>query len=228
MYNTTSNTSAVQQASFDYTTLNQKTETTTSSVDAQQDRFLKLLVAQLQSQDPLNPMDNAATTSQMAQMSTVTGIEKLNATMSQMMLAFSSMQGMQASGLIGRQVLTTNSATQFDGSNPVQFKIDMPNGADKLAIAITDAKGQLVDKFELPSQTPGTKGFTWDGVLADGSTAPAGTYHMLAQGETSGKQIAYDVMTWQKATSIELGSGSTKVLLADGSKVDFSKITQIQ
>ena len=228
MYNATSNTSAVQQANFDYTTLNQKSTTSRTGMEEQQDRFLKLLVKQLQSQDPLNPMDNAATTSQMAQMSTVTGIEKLNATMSQMMMAFSSMQGMQASGLIGREVLTTNSAAQFDGSKPVQFKVDMPNGADKLAIAITDQNGMLVDKFELPSQTPGNKGFVWDGILADGTTAPAGTYHMLAQGETSGKQIAYDVMTWQKATSIELGSGGTKVLLADGSKVDFSKITQIQ
>ena len=55
--------------------------TSTTSVQAQQDRFLKLLVTQMKNQDPLNPMDNAEITSQMAQLSTVTGIEKLNETL---------------------------------------------------------------------------------------------------------------------------------------------------
>ncbi len=227
MYTSTNNTSSVQSG-FDYTSLNVKTETKQTDMEVQQDRFMKLLVKQLQSQDPLNPVDSAQTTSQMAQISTVTGIEKLNQSMTQLMSTFSAMQGMQAASLIGRSVLATGDAAAFDGTNAMQFKVAMPDGADSLSVAIYDESGQLVDKFELPTQTAGTKGFKWDGVLADGTTAKAGTYYIAAQGSVSGKEVAMDTQTWQKALSIELGSDGTKVVLADGSKVDFSKVTQIQ
>ena len=59
--------------------------TTTTAADGEQ-RFLKLLVTQLNNQDPLNPLDNAQLTSQLAQMSTVTGIEKLNTALQSLML----------------------------------------------------------------------------------------------------------------------------------------------
>src|SRR5450830_1630898 len=88
---------------------------TTSAAD-QQDRFLKLLVAQMTHQDPMNPVDNAQMTSQIAQINTVTGIQQLNTTMQTMASQFSSMQLMQGGGLIGHEVLTAgNSMTIAKG-----------------------------------------------------------------------------------------------------------------
>ena len=78
-------------------------ETSTSA--ASQDRFLKLLVTQLKNQDPLNPMDNAEMTSQLAQMSTVSGIEKLNTTMTSLADGLATSQSMQAAGMLGKSVL---------------------------------------------------------------------------------------------------------------------------
>ena len=69
-----------------------------------QDRFLKLLVAQLNNQDPMNPMDNAQMTSQMAQINTVSGIQELNATMKSMATQFQSCV-MQGASMIGHDVL---------------------------------------------------------------------------------------------------------------------------
>ena len=69
------------------------------------DRFLKLLVAQMQNQDPLNPMDNAQVTSQMAQINTVTGIEKLNTTVQGLNSQFVQMQALQGAALVGRDVI---------------------------------------------------------------------------------------------------------------------------
>ena len=74
---------------------------TASSIKEQQDRFLNLLVTQLKNQDPLNPMDNAQMTSQLAQMSTVSGIEKLNATLNTLLENLGYTQSMEASALIG-------------------------------------------------------------------------------------------------------------------------------
>src|SRR5215216_1743278 len=69
------------------------------------DRFLKLLVAQMQNQDPLNPMDNAQVTSQMAQINTVNGIEKLNNSVEGLSGHFMQMQALQGAALVGRDVI---------------------------------------------------------------------------------------------------------------------------
>ncbi len=74
-----------------------------------QDRFLKLLVTQMKNQDPLNPMDNAQVTSQLAQINTVNGIQQLNATMQGLATSFMSAQSMQSTSLIGHTVLTDGS-----------------------------------------------------------------------------------------------------------------------
>src|SRR6476469_10812857 len=81
------------------------TSTDTTSASELQDRFLKLLVAQMKNQDPLNPLDNAQVTTQLAQISTVSGIDKLNQTMNAMSSSFLASQSLQASGLIGHNVL---------------------------------------------------------------------------------------------------------------------------
>ena len=94
--------------------------TSTSKADANtdpqaaQDRFLKLLVAQISSQDPLNPMDNAQMTTQMAQINTVSGIQQLNATLKGMSDQYSAMQGLQGTSLIGRQALIEGNRFSFD------------------------------------------------------------------------------------------------------------------
>src|SRR5882672_589140 len=77
---------------------------TTNAANAS-DRFLKLLVAQMQNQDPLNPMDNAQVTSQMAQINTVTGIEKLNTAVDGLSSQFAQLQAMQGASLVGRDVI---------------------------------------------------------------------------------------------------------------------------
>ena len=77
---------------------------TTKNDAGSEDRFLKLLVAQMQNQDPLNPMDNAQVTSQMAQINTVSGIEKLNTTVPGLNSQFVQLQALQGATLVGRDV----------------------------------------------------------------------------------------------------------------------------
>ena len=111
-----------------------------------QDRFLKLLVAQLNNQDPMNPMDNAQMTSQMAQINTVTGIQQLNDTMKSMNAQFSSLQGiqnlnttmtglasgmqssqaLQASSLVGRTVEVESKTAYLDSGGTVRGRHSAP------------------------------------------------------------------------------------------------------
>lgn len=212
----------------DYTALNQKATKSTSAADQQQDRFLKLLVKQLQSQDPMNPMDNAATTSQMAQISSVTGIEKLNTTMQTMLASFSAAQSFQAAALIGKEVLTVGSNMKFDGTKPVDTRVDLPAGVSDIKVAIMDKNGTVIDTITLPQQPAGAAAVVWDGKMNNGEKAPAGDYLIAASGVQNGKEIALNTLTWQTASSVELAKTGVKVMLADQSSVDFSAVRQIR
>ncbi|MEZ5703718.1 MAG: flagellar hook capping FlgD N-terminal domain-containing protein, partial [Burkholderiaceae bacterium] len=93
-----------------------KTSNNATDPEASQDRFLKLLVAQINNQDPLNPMDNAQMTTQMAQINTVSGIQELNATLKGMAAQMTAAQSLQGASLIGRDVLMDGDTLQFEGS----------------------------------------------------------------------------------------------------------------
>ena len=94
--------------------------------NAAQDRFLKLLVAQLNNQDPMNPLDNAQMTSQIAQINTVTGIQQLNQTMESMSAQFNSLQVMQGTALIGRNVMTEGSTAWPWPTRPARVALSWP------------------------------------------------------------------------------------------------------
>ena len=90
--------------------------TKTASATEQSDRFLKLLVTQMQNQDPLNPMDNAQVTTQLAQISTVSGVDKLNTSVTAMSSLLLQSQTLQGAGLVGKEVLIAGSDLLLDAA----------------------------------------------------------------------------------------------------------------
>ena len=88
---------------------------TTKNEAGSQDRFLKLLVAQMQNQDPMNPLDNAQVTSQMAQINTVSGIDKLNTTVAGLNGQLVQLQALQGATLVGRDVTVAGNRLSVQG-----------------------------------------------------------------------------------------------------------------
>ncbi|QLI82453.1 flagellar hook assembly protein FlgD [Chitinibacter fontanus] len=213
---------------FDYSSLNARTTTTKTQTEEQQDRFMKLLVKQLQSQDPMNPMDNAQTTSQIAQINTVSGIEKLNASMAQMTSLYAGTQVMQAANLIGKEVLCPGNGFRFDGSKAADLRFNIPDGASNAMATIYDDKGAEVAKVPVTTAKSGLVQLAWDGKKADGTVVPAGNYKVTATAQKDGKEIALSTVTWQVAKSVEFGSDGVGVYLANGEKTNFGGIIQIQ
>ena len=124
------------------------------------DRFLKLLVAQMQNQDPLNPMDNAQVTSQMAQINTVTGIEKLNTTVEGLNSQFVQMQALQGASLVGRDVIVPGNQLDIaDGVGQGGFELTSP--ADAVKVEVLSASGQVVDTLQLGARGAGMHSFDW-------------------------------------------------------------------
>jgi flagellar basal-body rod modification protein FlgD len=125
------------------------------------DRFLKLLVTQLQNQDPLNPMDNAELTSQMAQINTVTGIEKVNTSVMALTAQIVQMQALQGASLVGRDVTVTGNQLTFDGTT-AEAGFALAGPADAVQVDILDGAGKVVESIPLGAQESGRHGFEWD------------------------------------------------------------------
>ena len=133
------------------------------------DRFLKLLVAQMTSQDPLNPMDNAQVTRQMAQINTVNGIEQLNTTVEGLNRQFVQMQTLQGAALVGHDVtLQGDRLAVTDGSGAGGF--ELTGSADRVKVEVLAPSGHVVDTLELGAQGAGRHGFGWAApTLPDGA-----------------------------------------------------------
>ena len=126
------------------------------------DRFLKLLVTQMQNQDPLNPMDNAQVTSQMAQINTVTGIDKLNTTVQGLNTQFVQMQALQGASLMGKGVLVAGNKLSMSADGKTgQAAFDLSGAADASKVEILNGAGQVVDTIDMGAQSAGRHGFTW-------------------------------------------------------------------
>ena len=124
------------------------------------DRFLKLLVAQMQNQDPLNPMDNAQVTTQMAQINTVNGIEKLNRTVTGLNAQFVQMQALQGASLVGKDVTIAGDRLSVDqGVGEGAFEIATP--ADQVRVEILGPAGHVLGTVDLGARSAGRHRFEW-------------------------------------------------------------------
>jgi flagellar basal-body rod modification protein FlgD len=125
------------------------------------DRFLKLLVTQMQNQDPLNPMDNAQITSQMAQINTVNGIETLNTSVQGLSSQFVQLQALSGAALVGHEItLKGNKFTVQDGKAAGGFELD--STADTVKVEILSAAGRVVDTVDMGAESAGRSAFVWN------------------------------------------------------------------
>jgi len=155
-----------------------KKAASTDTVQADTDKFLNLLVTQLKNQDPMNPMDNAQLTSQLAQMSTVTGINKLNDTLAALQGSYKQSETMQAANMIKHGVLTPGTDLELSDKASV-FGVELGSAADSVKVEIYDKYNKLVETLDLGALPAGVKPLGWDGKIAD--TNPLDTVETPAQ-----------------------------------------------
>ncbi|MES2949718.1 MAG: flagellar hook assembly protein FlgD [Pseudomonadota bacterium] len=189
-----------------------------TSADAQQDRFLKLLVAQLNNQDPMNPMDNAQMTSQMAQINTVSGIQQLNETMKSMAAQFTAMQALQGTALIGHDVLVQSNTLSIDGGK-AKGSIDLASKADNVTVTILSPGGQTLGTVNMGAVSAGRHAFEWDASSYTGTGSP--TYKVTA---TSGGK---SVPTTDLASDTVLSIGNKGIELKGRDPVFYDDILAV-
>jgi flagellar basal-body rod modification protein FlgD len=192
----------------------------------QQDRFLKLLVTQMKNQDPLNPLDNAQVTTQLAQINTVTGIEKLNKTVESLSTSMLASQSTQGAAMIGRQVYATGSYLNLADGKAVGA-VNLTQPADRVYVSIADSAGTIIRRMELGSAGTGMSGFQWDGKTDAGTTAAAGQYVFQVVAASGNKSIPAEPVTLGKVDGVSLTSSGMKLNLQGGGSVGMSDVKQI-
>lgn len=188
----------------------------------QSDRFLKLLVAQMKNQDPLNPLDNAQVTTQMAQISTVTGIEKLNQTLQ----AFTQVQAFQAVGMVGHSVLVPGNGLTLAGGQAVAG-LELPGAVDGIEISILDVDGYPVRTLKLGAHEAGIAMFGWDGRDAAGNPLPDGEYSYRARAVAGGANVDLISLTFGMVDSILMDRSGPSLSVDGVGLVELGQVRQI-
>jgi flagellar basal-body rod modification protein FlgD len=210
---------------------------TGTSAQSLSDTFLKLLVAQMNNQDPLNPVDNSQITSQMAQISTVTGISSLNTTVNQLVSELQQSQALQSSQIAGHTVLvpgsslTLSSTSAAGSSSPTQAAyggFSLAQAADSVTVTVKDSTGATVRTINMGALGAGVQDFSWDGSTNTGAAAAAGNYSYAVAASAAGKAVSTTAYSAQQVVGVAPQSdGTVQFLLANGSQVGFSAIAQI-
>ena len=186
-----------------------------------EDRFLKLLVAQMQNQDPLNPLDNAQVTSQMAQINTVSGVEKLNKTMTGLTGQFLQMQTLQGAALVGRDVTVAgNSMGIASGVGQGAFELASDASASKVEVLRPD--GTVLDTLQLGPQKAGRVNFEWP---AKGKGADAQSdirFRVVATNNTA--PVAATTYMRDKVVAVNMGGDTLTLELQRSGSVAYTQV----
>jgi flagellar basal-body rod modification protein FlgD len=216
---------------YDPATANQvKTSNTNIGNTAEeiQNNFMKMLVAQMQNQNPLNPMDNAQFASQLAQMSQLQGIENMRASIDSFVKQVTSGRLLDQSAMIGKEVLAASSTLSWDGSTPVKFAVNADAVLSNAKLRITSYDGTVVDEVSLGSLGPEIQSLSWDGNTKEGQPALTGAYRISVEGLTfDGKTGKGNVLTGATVLSVQRAGSAVQVQLNDGRVVNDTEIMQI-
>jgi len=235
-----SNTSSSSPSQALLNAVNPPKAAATDSVQAETDKFMTLLVTQLKNQDPMNPMDNAEMTSQLAQLSTVTGVNKLNSTLESLKTSYQSAEQLQATSLIRHGVLVPGDKMQLSTSKPATedekaitsaiFGFELQTPADTVEIVVRNSAGKVMHSETMKGVDAGVQALSWDGKLDGGEgTAKDGTYTLSITAKRGGetlkdaKPLSFDVVA-----SVSTGSTGTKLnLLGQTDPITLGDVKQV-
>lgn len=195
-----------------------------------QNEFLELMTTQLSNQDPFQPMENGEFMGQIAQFGTVNGVNELLTSFQDLASNLQSSQALQASNLIGRQVLVNHNQGYLPAEGNLLGAVELASSSDDVAVNVFDANGELLGREELGAQPAGLLQFNWDGTTLSGQRAPSGRYRIEVEANYGGNTEALTPQVVDQVHSLTLGGGGQQmqVELENLGTVSFNQVNQIQ
>lgn len=192
------------------------------------DTFLKLMVTQLNNQDPFKPMDNSAFLGQIAQFGSVTGLDKLNKQIEDLSGSLTSGQALQAGSLVGHDVLVPIDTGALEVGSTLRGRVELPQSSSALTLRVYDPLGQLVREQSLGGASSGSFQFSWDGIDDSGNHMPPGRYRVEVTAEQGGEPVGLQPELFAHVESVSLsGTDGLTLNLAGLGPVAFNNVKQI-
>jgi len=203
--------------------------TGSGSSDLGQEEFLNLMITQLTNQDPMSPMENTDFIAQMAQFSSLTGINELTKSFETLSQSLLQGQALQAAALVGGNVLVPSDTAELEEGEGVAGAVSLESSAQDVTVNIYDSGGQLVRALDLGTLSGGLQDFSWDGYKEDGEAAPAGTYSFEVVGQADGATKAFVPLLEGEVQSVFTDSvnGGLILNLKEIGNVRFSDVFRI-
>jgi len=195
-------------------------ESASKRTDMGKDEFMRLLIAQLENQDPLEPTDNGEFIAQMAQFSSLEGISNLNSTVENFGASMQSTQALQASTLVGRSVQVLSNVSELREGEVINGTIDLKDSSSDVFVGVYSDSGEYLGDISLGSREPGEVAFEWNGLDTDGEPFPPGAYQFRAFANNGKEHEGVDLYLSQNVASVSLNSGSRGEIMLNISGLD--------
>jgi flagellar basal-body rod modification protein FlgD len=193
-----------------------------------QTEFLRLMITQLENQDPFKPMESGEFLGQLAQFGTVSGIEDLQQSFRQFSQTIYSGQTLQAASLVDRNVMVPGDMVLTDPARGVNGGAQV-SASGEVTISVYNQAGQLVRRIPMGMQEAGLREFHWDGRDDSGALMPPGIYEFRAEGRSAGRSEALETYLSARVESVSVGKndGSLTLRVEGVGEFDFSQVRQI-
>ena len=192
------------------------------------DTFMKLMVTQLNNQDPFKPMDNGAFLGQIAQFGSVTGLDKLNNQIQDLSTSLTSGQALQAGSLVGHEVGVPMDVGTLQSGEAIRGQVVLPESSSEVTLRVYDPYGQLVREMPMGPADAGTLRFSWDGLNDKGSFMSPGRYRMEVSAQQGGQAVVQQTELFSNVESVSLsGANGLTLNLAGLGPVAFNSVKQI-
>ncbi len=177
--------------------------------------FLKLMIAQMQNQNPMEPDGSGDFLGQMAQFSTVSELQEMQKSLNTLTSSLVSNQALEASSMVGRFVRVPSEANYLPAGEGDRFfgAVDLSRPASNLNFEIVSSSGEIIKSIGKGQQAAGTVNFSWDGKNNEGNMMPEGEYKMRATGIINGETTSLEVMAVAAVESVTLGRNGEQMKL---------------
>lgn len=209
--------------------LNQRTDPTDQlNKTLDQSDFLKLLTTQLANQDPMNPQESSEFMGQMAQFSTVDGIQTLNSQVSSLSESLQSTQALQASSLVGRKVFVEGNQGLYKSGEALVGAVQLPVSASEVEVHIKNQQGEIIKRIPVGNQSAGEHQVQWNGLNEEGNAVPSGLYRIEAYGKVNAKTERFGTLVAANVESVTIDKTKGFVLnLEQQGAVSMNQIRQL-
>ena len=193
--------------------LNTDRKTGAATTDLGQKDFLRLMTAQLQNQDPFSPMENGEFLAQMAQFSTVSGLEEVNSALTAISGQIAGNRIATGATLLGQHVLVNGTVARPDDAGQIHGAVTLDKSATALTVRYLDAAtGQELERQELGAQAAGTVDFGWTGV-PEGIRFNRSAVRIAITATTADGPVTLTPQVYARVTGVEMPSGGSDINL---------------